>query len=39
MGGSLVGFSEESDAETFSDTYGGSLTTHSDITLETVRTL
>jgi copper chaperone NosL len=36
MGASLIGFSEESDAERFADDHGGVLTGHGDITLETI---
>jgi copper chaperone NosL len=37
MGGSLIGFSTESDAETFADEYGGELLSHDDVTLEVIQ--
>jgi len=39
MGGSLIGFSESADAESFSEEYGGDLVEHGDVTLELVRAL
>jgi nitrous oxide reductase accessory protein NosL len=39
MGRDLIAFSEEGDAESFSDEYGGSLTTFDDVTRETIAQL
>jgi copper chaperone NosL len=39
MGGSLIGFSSESDAESFAADHGGELLTHDEVTLEVVQGL
>jgi copper chaperone NosL len=39
MGASLIGFSSESDAESFTEDHGGDLLTHDDVTLELLQGL
>lgn len=39
MGASLIGFADESDADSFADEYGGTILEHEDITLQNINTL
>ncbi|MCU4753736.1 nitrous oxide reductase accessory protein NosL [Halobacteria archaeon AArc-curdl1] len=39
MGQEIIGFSEQADAQTFQDTYGGELLEHDDVTRELVDSL